>query len=451
MAEPSGSGGGWISRLSGWGKLLKAGVYAVVVAVGYLVGVYVRLDRGITVVSSDVSEPGVAYEATGGNDAHDLSLSHRFREEFMLRFARVYFERSDDLPPPFMRAGEEELVSNWTFGLTWKGVAQNRSRTDPLFLSAVDVRVSLADERPFPWPELPVTPDVDVASGLTSISGTDVGLGPAMNVAWEVSNPTLGTLEAGTRPMLYHSGFREEFAGLSYCDGHPFRLWGVDDSGRLAAPLFLEVPDAGQPPSAFFRHEGQWYEEIQSLARLQDVTATAHRDSLSARVEFESLVGEPAVIERWTSIPESTAIFHPRPDLLEWDPRLPSRCVMVLPSIPPLVDVLLAVIPQQFTGLGPLERPSGVDVLVERLFLDVSELEPGESVRAGTRPDVFLNAKGALGVYVTLDRPQNGSYDIEWWVNGEIVNRTAVEALVPNALRFDSLEHVEWFRPESTP
>ena len=451
MTETVTPGGGWISRLSGWGKLVKAGVYAVVVAVGYLVGVYVRLDRGMTVASSDVSDPAVAYEATGGNDAHDLSLSDRFRQESMLRFARVYFERSVDLPPPFIRAGEEELVSNWTFGLTWKGVAHNRSRTDPLFLSAVDVRVSLADAQPFPWAELPVTPAIDIATSLTSISGDDVGLGPAMNVTWEVSNPTLGALEAGARPMLYHSGFREEFAGWSHCDRHPFRLASVDASGRLGGPRFLQVSGAGQPSSAFFRHDGQWYEEIQSLARLQDVAATAHRDSLSVRVRFESLVGEPVVIERWTSIPESTAIFRRRPELLEWDPRLPRTCTTVLSNVPPLADVLLAVIPQQFTGLGTLERPSGVDVLVERLFLDASALERGESVLAGTRPDVFLNAKGALSVYVTLDRPRNGSYDIEWWINGEIVNRTALEALVPNALRFDPDEHIGWFRPDSSP
>jgi hypothetical protein len=449
MNASGGSGGGLISRISGWGKLLKAGAYGAVVVVGYLVGVYVRLENGLDVVSSTVSEPGVAYASSPSRGDEALSLTDRFRAEFMQSLAEVYFERSDELPAPFVSAGENlaERTNNWTFGLTWKGVAHNRSRTDPLFVSSVDVRVALAESRPFPWPELPVTPDVDVRTGLRFISAEDVGLGPAMDVRWEISNPALGTVESGSRDMLYHDSFLNEFAGASFCDGHPFRLWSVGPGGRLGSSLFLEIPPPSEAGATRFEFEGQWYEEIRSLERLSEVTPTASNDSLMLRLGFTSLVGEPFEIDRVTAIPDTIAMLTPREELLEYDPRLPYSCSIVSPGAIDLPGFLLAVIPQQFTGLGVLERPSGVDVLVERLFVDAASLEEGKSTRVGTTPDVFLNPKGALSVYLELDRPRNGTYDIEWWVNGELVNNTALEALVPNALRFDPYEHIDWFRP----
>jgi hypothetical protein len=302
-----------------------------------------------------------------------------------------------------------------------------------------------------------VTPEVDIYHQVSSASVfvRSSGAGPALNVSWKVESQTLGVISSGEHPMLTDTS-TVRYAEIDEC-GHmaSSQYWSLEvhEGDRLESPLGLFGPtswvltDSSGSVSVTVEEEPRFW-AIGSLEKLRDfATVAPSGDSLTVSVGFESLSGESYTRDTTVLIPEGRVLVRRDSDSLvvrdcQWSASRLDR---------PIEELLLAVVPSRFTGADQLKTPSGVDVLVERFQLDVGGLGNGEEMIASRNPDVFLNPRGALSVYLDLDRPANGTYDVELLVNGEPVESVMLEALVPpdNALRFKP-EHVDWFRPDSS-
>jgi len=223
----------------------------------------------------------------------------------------------------------------------------------------------------------------------------------------------------------------------------------LTESGVLNPPVYHRRESRGSGPGVLDR-DGVWWEEISSLQRLREITPATAGDSLTIWVDFKSLRGEPYRVDSVVHLPDSVVLYRDTPDLQLTDPRLTSTCFDFKPTVG-FGDFLLAIIPSRFTGVDELDTPSGVDVLVERFQVDVGGFEEGQQVPVASNPDVFLNPQGALSVYLDIDRPRNGTYEIELLVNGEPVERVSLEALAPpeDPSRFD-FSQVRLFRPDSS-
>ena len=126
-----------------------------------------------------------------------------------------------------------------------------------------------------------------------------------------------------------------------------------------------------------FEWDGRTFEEIVTLKRLSDVTATVHGGFGDCTVSYSSLTADRYRLAYRADLPEEICFFRKRVELLEHDPReLTEETHTVMVPETRTKDVLLETVASVFTP--PTPEPKGVDVLVRDLRLDVRDLNRGE-------------------------------------------------------------------------
>jgi hypothetical protein len=131
-------------------------------------------------------------------------------------------------------------------------------------------------------------------------------------------------------------------------------------------------------------------------------------------------------------------------------PPLPS--VQSLPplqsvqSLPPSVDEIVHLV----NGKKPPVL-KGIDLITQRIKFNVSNLKPNHVATGLENADTILNPSGYIILYLTLDKPENGSYQVRISVNGEEIRRINIDALIPDSYAFDIYdpESLRRFNPVS--
>lgn len=419
-------------------------------AAGALAGWYLHTDLGFGLEQASVIQPPGAWELEDGSFApREDYLSH-----FMDQFSLHYFGHESRFPALYWDEGE----SKRTYEM--KAVLRNLSHGKGQTLSTIEAVVTATEKATFPWYLLDVTAEVEVhGDGRWALTST--GVGPALDLKWQTTSGDL-VLTGGGRELLHHDT-------VDPLDGPRYRSWGTDrrfldesyeeetvrayTQGDSLDPLFLRVAGPGPgviqspgdyleachtenppPPSA-----RGWFKTLTSVQELREVTSVVHgKDMITIATAWESLRGERSGREDVFEVPENTAFWQSHPDLYESDPR----CAGTLEG--PDVD-RDGIMDSGNVGIAALTflagdrvtpDPGGVDFYVTHLAVDLQGLGLGRIAAIDT-PDVILNPRGLLFIYLKIHQPGSFHYTVSLGVAGVEVSELEITPLVPEHLTFE--------------
>jgi hypothetical protein len=476
---------------------------ALVAAGTYVVQVALRLEQGLEPLSSDIVWPPSLYESV--RDENTTRFSIEDRDTFLAEFADGYFDGDGRIPPfglPATFRDEGEAEDRDAAHVVWKAVSRNRSGDDALFVSRIEVVTTCVERTTFPWKELDVTPTLAVDMDRRPVRVSVTGNRPARNARCS------GETESGValvpsevdwilpdRPMRYSLRLED----MLWCD--------VDDDDRLELPLFYvheEPPtaivesgldpwelreeameaawaDSGEEsaegPSGVavdgargvvdqriqvlgldrhgylrirsdgteFRTFGDpWFEVVDTVARLAEITTTRRGEEFTVTCEAEALDGAPVgVVGRGRF--DGGRMYYAQLDEL-WD-YLPADEAQNGDRESGLdsaghYDVL--------TVLGALNprlrrtQSEGEQLLSFSLGMNLGSLDEGDGDRRLLTPDAFLAPRGILALTCRFDTPGTGTYRVEVWINGERAESLQLETLVPEVTAFDPEHAPGW-------
>ena len=470
-----------------------SGVYVLMPVLAYLASVATRLPHGLEKITNKIISPARGYESTEQDGAIRFELSDAFVDQFLEDFSQYYFKHSKELPPTLhlLEDGQFQAV------VAWEALSQNRARNDPLLISDVDVDVTFVEARPFPWDRLPVTPDLSVETLGGNVTIKDQGIGPAVDVRWRGETKSGLVLVEGQRQMMWRCSHEislltttssSDFDGISLNASEDTKsilasnigFNQADGEQELLRSCFLkidqppasqqsndvaEVPaPSGQPfsglhttrltPSRFdgdfvevpsdaryFEYKNQWYERVDSLARLRELTDASQGGQLTLAVHYNSLHGNSAASQTHTvDLPAGDIYFRRTERLLESDPR---------PDVGEATHhletfgggaarntfnlILGAALPSLFDYSAPGEDKVQVPVIFNSLI----KLAAGATKSERKSVSEFINPRGLFVLGVQLNEVQTGTYRIVIRIDKEVATTLTIDTLVPDHQRFD--------------
>lgn len=393
-------------------------------------------------------------QATG----RSFVLAESWRERFLTAFEKHYFRRPSDFERLFA-PGKNGPGGSQRFQV----VLRNQDRYDPLFVSSVGVAVRALRQPPFPWERIDPTPRLRVRALADPgrVELLNEGCGPALDVRWEL---TAGgqQLARGATDLL-----PERLVVDLVATAEGVGQIGVTPGGRFDTSLFRALPSAADDDSAgghgpvdgsvdperLVLSSAGTFEAIDTPERLAAFTTVVRGGPYTLRVTYLSLRGARHDVEHIGTLPADRAFYLKQGLISERLPRetrmvargfgmedldeLPARGMGFAPRVMGLANPL---------GLpAPAASPTGEDLLVTELSVDMEGMGRGLARYAAAQPDVFLNPSGALVLYVDLVAPANGDYEIIVELNGGTVERIRTQCLVPERLRLASpQDEVGW-------
>jgi len=422
------------------------------VALAALAGLRTLWLSGVTVETVLPLQPGGGLRRRPHPSVHDFAFDEAYEGAFLKEFERHYFRRPSEFERLFA-PGKNGHGGSQRFQI----VLRNQDRYGPLLVSRVAATVRKLRPRPFPWERLDPTPKLQAeqAQAAPNVLLRNAGRGPAVDVRWVLSaegGQVLG--QAGTRLVTDTQPVELEASASGIGQVH------VLDGGRLATPLFFHRPAPAPPApapapdgtvpmlemgSGDFAPGGPGHrargdvEVVHTLERLATLTSVTFGGPYKLHVTYESLAHERYELTHRGLLPSDRAFYAQSDNLseragsgLSHGPGLglDSLRAHAAPLLPRAMDVA-----RHLAGPPPeAPEPGGQDLLKVELSVPAGELAHGVTRVEAKQPDTFLNAKGALVVYVTLLTPDNGDYEVELQVNGGGVTRWRTECLIPERL-----------------
>lgn len=442
--------------------LASAGAYSLRVAT--------KLKRGLEDLNSQIVWPPSAYAAEGSGDNRRLVPVDPYRKRFLAEFGDVYFDGHGTLPPPYGLpspywdsdekgdGGAKVKVDARSPTIVWKSVSRNLSADDAFFVSQVEVEVTCVEKRHFPWDELDVKPELSVEIDFLSGTVENLGSRPAFYLHYTAETEEGLQFASGWLGNLLKGG-RNDFKLSSDPDlDCGFRT--VDEDGTLSSEVYYRMEDVpeGQAASESYGYEERviegrtclvnddlWYEVVTTAERLREIATILDEEEFVLRLEYDSLLEEKLELEaRGAWVPREALIFAREEALLD---RLP------VPGDSAAMSVSMSPNPGAWSVawiLGALDprlrrvQGEGDKVMSFKMRLNLGALDKGERVRQVLIPDQFLAPRGVLTLTCRLDRPKNGTYRIDLFVNGVRTDRALVDMMIPEFLAFDP-EHAPGF------
>lgn len=409
---------------SGAAQLLKLAAYATPLVGGYLIAVYFRFSGGgLYAENHAVLAPLLVYQSEAR--AAQLEFVPGFEKNFWSEFSRYYFHRDN---------GFQELVNDGNVQV--KLVFRNPRKADPLIVSTIETNAKFTAE-PFAWKNVDVTARVEARQDREDqevMVLADRGVGPALDLHYQLDSANVRLID-GKSEILFQweetISFDEPTGNIAVVSSSESELWPTvyRRDSNVAGELAVDCPD------------GSRWETIEDIHRLDAVTPTVRGGKGMLTYDYESLRGDRVAGKLNVAMPDDLTYFK-RSELLTDAHPCPPPVPMPAPvPFPP--------------DAAPFERPlidkltpgtpslKGVDLIVKKLSINLSQTEAGRTVAMVNTPDEILNPGGFLIVYLTLEGPKNGKVDLAVRVNGTDVRTLTVPVLAPDRMRFDPLALAE--------
>ncbi|MHA2062738.1 MAG: hypothetical protein ACW963_10685, partial [Candidatus Sifarchaeia archaeon] len=346
-------------------NLATRSIYLVPLVAVYFLGVYYRLGKGFEVVSEKILWPEQAY-VTSESDRDYYKFSKPYAEKYWLEFSKYYFERKNNFEKLYARDDdlrkylsdinskdrdinskdllEKAVTSGANYGyedspdgsrryfqkikfgkknsLVAKLVLQNDSKTKPVMVHDLNVKLDLTDDLPFPWKNLVVTANVkqeemnnDIPEEILykelnsrdyylsrEIKGEedyqkfvrleDAGIGPVIDLNWTVTANKLILIE-GKRELIYNKPI---YISVNKAPSN-YSFFVPRDDGLLKYPFFLKGSTPAAPKSTacqeepYFKFSDVCYEKIRTSERLCQITKCTKTKEVEIDYSFYSLRG----------------------------------------------------------------------------------------------------------------------------------------------------------------
>ncbi len=310
----------------------------------------------------------------------------------------------------------------------WKLVFRNTSRSQPEFISSIEISAVYVAAEPFPWSELPVEPEVTVRVDEHRVRVDNVGSGPAVDLRCSVQDAAGLTVLESRLPRFVTGAMTGDMRP-------PYGIGGMPVTGSdLASVIYYKVeapadPD-GLPEGVEHRCIG-WYRQLRTVEELCAVAPCSWKQTAGAQCSYETLVDATRRVatEEQIVLGADIVYYVDQTQLRDSDPCEPTRGP---PSqapthlAGPLIGIASALI-----HLDPLAGPpEGSDLIVQRATVDLFGLEQGASKGRAVSINRFLNPSGVLVLEVRTRGASNGGYELAVSVN-ELLWCHAFEALAP--------------------
>jgi hypothetical protein len=476
----------------------------------YFLGVYHRLEKGFEVVSEKILWPDLAYEVST-SDKDYFKFSKLYADKYWLEFSKYYFGRENNFEKLYARDEDlrqylsdnnpkedlEDAIerdenygyenkpdgSRWYFkkvkfsennSLVAKLVLQNDSETKPVLVHDITVKLDLTDDRPFPWENLVVTPNIEARipkrkpklknqidrylareiepkDSVKIVHLRDAGIGPVIDLSWTVNVNNL-KLSEGNRNTLYQE--THDISINTAPSGYSF-VTPLDD-GFLKNSLFLKdsspvgSESIDNKEEKYFKIGDSWYEIIYTSERLCQIAQCVKAEEVNIDYSFFSLRKEKSV-KHFTvalskprfyfQIPKELEMNDPREIIVGIHPHIvesAGESVTLSSGIDHVFTFLTAVIGEP----SYIYKPKGEDLFSQSIHLD---LLYGRSAYFNQNLDVILNPSGFLIFNTTVKNLSNGIYTFNFQINNQTVSKIKVEYFKPEKWKF-SLDELDWLR-----
>ncbi len=310
----------------------------------------------------------------------------------------------------------------------WKLVFRNTSRSQPEFVSSMEISATYIAAEPFPWGELPVEPDIEVSVDEDRVRADHAGSGPAVDLRCTVQD------DAGLQVL--ESRLPRFVSGAMTDALRPPRGIGVlpVTDGDLRSVIYqkVEAPvDPERAPEGVEHRCIGWYRQLRTLEEFCAVTRCSRGREATAWCSYETLVDATrrVVAEERLVLGDDAVYYVDRTELRESDPceeRWPSVSEAPRPWGEPLLGIASALI-----HLEPLAGPpEGSDLIVQRATVDLFGLDQGTGKGRAVSVNRFLNPGGVLVLEVRTRGAANGGWELAVSLNDRLW-RHGFEVLAP--------------------
>lgn len=407
------------------GRFLPYLLYMLPLALGYVAGIYLVFNDGVYPVSQEVINPESAYHLVTG-DTDLLALSDQYNNQFWHNFSLYYFGRETN-----------QFEANRNIEL--KFLLKNKAASASYLVSTISAEVQRIEAKPFPWEKVIVTPNVRATSQGNGVVFKDAGIGPALDFSCTGKTKSGMLSFTKIKDFLYKDELSLQF-------DEPVEQVGIAlvDKGRLRDSLFLQLQskDHAKGPGEVFQVEGDgaWYETVETLERLKQITTVSYKEELMLTWQYRSLRQEAHQDTIRLTLPETQAYYAKVETLRKGDPRVMRAELSEGMRQDSKVQALQVDQARELIRVLQGEEPhvlKGIDLINQHIKLNTSNLEPNHTASNIENVDTILNPSGYVILYLTLDSPENGSYQVRVSINGNEVKRINIDALIPYSYTFD--------------
>lgn len=468
------------------GAALKTAAYALPVAFAFLCGLYFRFYNNVYWESDAMLSPPATYEIGSVNYDIDPGYSDRFFQEF----PRYYFSRDNSFVAEFIR-GRLGVPASFTRGnnqtdsstgdesskaglfvnpesnislslraIKLRVLFRNPRRAEPILVTSIETRATY-HRQPFDWSKVDVSTNLSVEDhGLDTDAGyvslSDRGIGPAMDVNYTAKADGM-TLYSRSFPYLLN---RTEMIYIRSTNGGVTTVLTESGTSRiLNSPAYWFVREQPRPQSEsrgladddrfvlkdnmLFCSDRREYEIVKDADRLAELTKTVQGGQARVDVTYASLRNETASKTIEITLPANVVFVQADGKLSNRNPCLPPTAGMIPGGVKPPPGVA-AFIDRVAGGETPLVK--GIDLIKAESSLDLSGVPDGGVIGAVASPSEILGTGGFLMFELTIGNTENGTIDLEFFVNGTRLRATKVQFLVPDSLKFSQAD-IGRFRP----